>query len=104
LRKSKLYIDFGNHPGKDRFPREAVASGCCIITGKKGAARNEIDIPIKDCYKFNDIQSEIPEIVKKINYIMSNYNSCICDFNSYKEIIKMEKEIFNSDVESIFKL
>lgn len=103
LRKSKLYIDFGNHPGKDRFPREAVASGCCIITGKRGSARNEIDIPIKDCYKFNDIQSEMPEILKKIDYIMSNYNSCIYDFISYKERIKNEKEIFISDIESIFK-
>ncbi len=36
LRSSKVYIDFGNHPGKDRFPREAVASGCCLITGLGG--------------------------------------------------------------------
>lgn len=35
LIKSKVYIDFGNHPGKDRFPREAVMCGCCIITGKR---------------------------------------------------------------------
>ena len=24
MSKSKVYIDFGNHPGKDRIPREAA--------------------------------------------------------------------------------
>ncbi|MFM9745183.1 hypothetical protein ACKI2C_47345, partial [Streptomyces brasiliscabiei] len=32
LSTSKLYIDFGNHPGMDRFPREAATCGCCVIT------------------------------------------------------------------------
>ena len=51
---SKVYIDFGNHPGKDRIPREAAICGCCIITGKRGSANNKIDIAIKDKYKFED--------------------------------------------------
>ena len=33
LRKGKVYIDFGNHPGKEHIPREAAISGCCVITG-----------------------------------------------------------------------
>lgn len=36
--KAKIYIDFGNFPGKDRLPREAVIHKCCIITGKNGAS------------------------------------------------------------------
>lgn len=36
LGNSKVYVDFGNHPGKDRFPREAAIMGCCVITGKRG--------------------------------------------------------------------
>jgi len=42
----KLYVDFGKHPGKDRMPREAAVHGCCIITGRRGAAGNPFDIPI----------------------------------------------------------
>ena len=44
LARAKVYIDFGNHPGKDRIPREAALSGCVIITGTRGAAANDIDI------------------------------------------------------------
>ena len=36
LERAKVYIDFGNHPGKDRIPREAAISGCVVITGKRG--------------------------------------------------------------------
>ena len=34
LLSCKVYVDFGNHPGKDRLPREAVLCGCCLITGR----------------------------------------------------------------------
>ena len=59
LNRSKVYIDFGNHPGKDRFPREAAISGCCIITGQRGAAANDIDVMIPRSYKFPDKTSSI---------------------------------------------
>lgn len=35
LQRAKVYIDFGNHPGKDRIPREAAILGCCAIVGKR---------------------------------------------------------------------
>ena len=47
LKTSKVYIDFGDHPGKDRFPREAAISGCCVITGKRGSAAYD-DVPIPE--------------------------------------------------------
>ena len=46
MKRSKVYIDFGNHPGKDRIPREAAMSFCCVITGKRGSAAFSEDVPI----------------------------------------------------------
>ena len=37
--KTKVYLDFGYHPGKDRMPREAALFNNCIITNKKGSAK-----------------------------------------------------------------
>ena len=59
---SKLYVDFGRHPGKDRMPREAAALGCCIITGQRGAAGNWFDIPIPISYKFRNSRMNVPRI------------------------------------------
>lgn len=51
---SKLYIDFGEHPGRDRIPREAAASGCVVVTGRRGSAANAIDVPLPDFYKVDE--------------------------------------------------
>jgi len=102
LKESKVYIDFGNHPGKDRFPREAAISGCCIITGKKGSAAYYDDVPIADCYKFDDSNENIPHIVNKIKECMEKYDTKIYDFSYYREFILNEYEIFEKDVQELF--
>lgn len=103
LLKAKVYIDFGNHPGKDRFPRETAVCGCCVITGMKGAAKFENDVPILDEFKFNDDENNIEKIIEKIKSCLNNYESEICKFEKYRKFILSEKEKFNSDVKNIFQ-
>lgn len=52
----KLYMDFGGHPGRERMPREAAASGCVIVTGRRGSAGNELDMPLPPFYKIDESQ------------------------------------------------
>ncbi|MCB2357868.1 hypothetical protein [Clostridium estertheticum] len=102
LYRSKVYIDFGNHPGKDRFPREAAACGCCIITGKLGSAKFEEDIPIPGEFKFEDNISEISSIVSKINICLTDYENQVKKIKNYRDYISGEKETFKNDVKRIF--
>lgn len=104
LESSKVYIDFGNHPGKDRFPREAAISGCCVITDKQGSAKNSKDVPIPDEYKFDDIDENIPKIIRKIKKCFVNYDTCKDDFKIYREKIQCEKERFSNEVKNIFSI
>lgn len=100
--RSKVYIDFGNHPGKDRLPREAALRGLCIITGKRGAAGNDKDIQIPNKYKFQDVENSITDIIKCINNCLDNYESCVNDFEDYRKLIWNEKTIFEQEVNRIF--
>lgn len=102
LLKSKVYIDFGNHPGKDRFPRETAMCGCCVITGKRGAAKFEKDVPILKEYKFDDKDENIDKIIDKIKECLNNYNKKIKNFDNYRDFILNEKKKFTDDVKSIF--
>lgn len=102
LRKSKVYIDFGNHPGKDRFPREAAISGCCVITGKRGSAAFYNDIPINDEYKFEDIDENLESIINKIKSCIINYDDHNLRFSEYREFIKCEYQKFQQDVNTLF--
>ena len=55
LSQAKVYIDFGEHPGRDRIPREAAACGCVVITGRRGSAGNAVDVPLADAYKIDGV-------------------------------------------------
>lgn len=102
LESSKVYIDFGNHPGKDRLPREAAILGCCVITGKKGAAFYHQDVPLLKKYKFDNNAEAIPLIIRQIEFCLDNYQEVIDDFASYRKYIKDEKRTFESDIKKIF--
>ena len=101
--RAKLYIDFGNHPGKDRMPREAVLANCCIITGIRGSAKNNIDIPILSKYKLNDHYAIDNNLFRSlVNNIFSNFELNLNNFTIYKKNIINEKDVFQNQVKNIF--
>ncbi len=102
LMMGKVYIDFGSHPGKDRFPREAAICGCCIITGKKGSASFYEDVMIENKYKFSDTSDSIDDIIKMIRYCLSTYEECYKDFEKYRKAILDEEIRFENDIKRIF--
>ena len=99
---SKVYIDFGNHPGKDRIPREAALCGCCVITGMRGSAANKVDVLIPNKYKIKDDDSNLKQIEKVIRECVSNYNNHMHDFDAYREKILGEEDEFLNDINNIF--
>lgn len=103
LLESKIYIDFGNHPGKDRIPREAAISGCCVVTGKDGAAAYSQDLPISNDNKFDCIEENIPIIINRIKILLENYEEEILAFETYRSFIKKEKEGFLNCINKIFE-
>lgn len=99
---SKIYIDFGHFPGKDRLPREAVMNGCCVITGRNGASFFYEDVPILDEYKFSTERTEIPKIKREIEDIFCNFEMHCKDFNRYRRIVAEEQQIFYNEIDNIF--
>ena len=101
LGKAKLYIDFGEHPGKDRIPREAASLGCCIVTNIKGSAKNSIDINIDPQYKFEQVGNYQEKVLEMIHAIMNDYSVHSDSFEEYRKKIRAEKEQFEDQVKSI---
>lgn len=101
LKISKIYIDFGNHPGKDRIPREAAMLNNCILTNKKGSAKYYEDLKIPSEFKFKENLLNLYKIKNKINYIIENFEKEIVKFNQYKEKIKNEKNIFKTEIKNL---
>lgn len=104
IRKAKLYVDFGYHPGKDRLPRECAMNGCCIITGMRGSAAFFEDVPLPNEYKFDENKSSKSDIVNKIRWVLDNYKMAINDFWYYRSLIVWEKSEFEQQVKLLFKI
>lgn len=101
---AKVYIDFGNHPGMDRIPREAAIGGCCIVTGRDGSAAYPEDVPIPERYKIAREDSNIPAIGALIADIFSDYATYTADFDSYRNWIRGQEARFMQDVARAFSV
>lgn len=102
MKSSKLYIDFGHHPGKDRMPREAVISGCCLITGLSGSAANTVDIPLPR-FKLDPNDNEfLTKFDILCSSIFNDFETVSSEFNEYRSSILAEKTVFQTQVANIF--
>lgn len=98
---AKVYVDFGNHPGKDRIPREAAICGCCVITNREGRAAYWQDVPIPEEYKFSNIEHQCMKVVELIKDICLNHDKHIDNFKEYRAYIGEERERFTRDVKKM---
>ena len=103
LARTKVFIDFGSHPGKDRLPREAAINGNVILTSSFGASSNHIDVPISTKYKVSAATS-IKEISALLDQCLASHTQCLPDFQLYREGIQKEKNVFFIEVDSLFEL
>lgn len=103
LAEAKVYIDFGEHPGKDRMPREAAAMGCCVLTNRRGAAGNNIDVPIPADCKIDDRKPRFElRAVGKIHKLLDDFHQQSPRFDDYRRTIASEPVLFEADAEAVF--
>lgn len=102
LLHAKVYIDFGNHPGKDRIPREAALAGCVIITGRQGAAANEKDIPIPGEFKLED--TDKTGILSKIDSVLEDYGAAYTAQTAYRQQIRGDFSRFIEEVSAALEV
>lgn len=105
LRKSKLYIDFGHHPGQDRLVREAALAGCTILVGNRGSAKFYEDVPIPARYKFSGDtpnQLNIQKIRTAIQRCLFNFEEAFADFNELRKLCLTQKDTMYKQIAEIF--
>lgn len=102
MNKSKLYVDFGYHPGQERMPREAILMSCCVITGSQGSAAYQDDVPLPEGFKFNEAVDSPEAVASQIALTLNKFEDKIQLFSDYKQKILAEKENFDQAVNHVF--
>ena len=106
LSRSKVFIDIGFHPGRDRPPREAGVLGNIVVINRSGGCYYYEDCPVPDKYAItcNDVTcrdidpARLAQLI--IDYV-NNYDDYINDFKNFIELIRKEPDIYMKDLEVI---
>jgi hypothetical protein len=102
LFNSRIYIDFGHHPGKDRVPREAAIAGAIVLLHAKGAAIYEADHPLSTTYKFTEADIASGRLHTLIDQILDDPETHFTAQMPYREAILAERDKFDREVQVAF--
>ena len=104
MREAKLYIDFGVFSGRERIPREAVLSGCCVLTSRSGCAEYYEDVALDDKWKFEVSEpNNVANVLNTMLDILRHYDECKNEFDSYRKSLRKDREDLPKDCKKIAK-
>ena len=76
ISESKICLDLGHQPGRDKLPREAAGAGCVVILSNQGAAQNAVDFPIDSKYKVDVKSSDFVDYtVNLVHHVVEDYSN-----------------------------
>jgi hypothetical protein len=103
---SKVYIDFGDHPGKDRMPRECASGGCVVITGTQRCGANKKDISIQEKFEYNEGTDnyDYRKIGEFILKVLNDYQTYFENQKTYRTMIRREKKTFIKEIQNMISI
>ena len=87
LKETKVYVDCGGHPGRDRIPREAAILGCIVVTNTAGTAECFEDVPL------TTKALTVEELIGHIKNGFERYDELLEAQNAYAQRIRQEKDL-----------
>ena len=97
---SRVFIDLGNFPGKDRMAREALLLGANIIVGNAGAGHYEADYPLPALYRPQVY--DLGAVAQLASKMVHDPLTHAMQFKSARQIFGNEKESFDKEVMHTF--
>lgn len=96
LHASKVYVDFGRHPGRDRLPREAALAGCLVMSTYIGSATYWEDMPLSNWYKFETLD----EVIGKVAELMDRESPSASQL-VYQGWVAKNRSVFEREVKEL---
>ena len=102
LNKSKVYIEFGHNPGKDRIPREAAMCGNVVFMNRSGAGCFYDDYQLDEWFTFDKYSLE--DLNCKLHLVFNDYENYLSQQKQFREAISAERSRFDDEVKNVLKL
>lgn len=102
LDSAKIYIDFGDFPGRDRVPREALLRNCVIFIRNVACATDFDSFPIDDYFRFSDKDVVDGTLYKKVCETLANYENMKKMQDFMRQQVLEEPALFEKNVKDFF--
>jgi hypothetical protein len=102
FRRAKIYIDFGEHPGKDRLPREAAMMRTVVVVGSRGSAAFDEDVPLAGTYKLAVDETLPVRFLRLVDAILADFPAHQTAQEPYRAVIARERSLFANQVRDVF--
>jgi hypothetical protein len=102
LRQTRVYIDFGGQPGKDRVPREAAISGNVVFLHHQGAGSYYEDSPLDDVYLFTQEDIRTGNLKARVQLVLQNRLHNFEQQSYYRQRVLNEQQEFGIQVRNAF--
>ncbi|MDA8040023.1 MAG: hypothetical protein M0Z69_12895, partial [Actinomycetota bacterium] len=92
--------------GRDRIPREAALSGCVVIVANRGAAANDVDVPLAPQYKVDLPRSRgsVAELRRLLEMTRSEIGRHRRAQRGYRQAIIGQEAQFRAEVDGLLSL
>lgn len=97
---SRLYIDLGNFPGKDRMAREALLLGANIMIHHAGAGAHAEDFALPETYR--TLAHDAGHIAHLAAHMLEKPMAHAGQFERARALVLQEKNIFEGEVLQTF--
>lgn len=102
---SKVFVDFGRHAGRTRMPREALASGCCVVTGRRGATGSAADLAVPDGFAFDERDpAAVTKILNRVALTLMEFGEATQNFAAARRTVTGQEAAFRTDVEQLLRV
>ena len=98
LGEATVYLDLGQHPGKDRMPREAALAGAVTVVARRGSGADDTDVALPADHKL-ELGRDLPQrAAALVRTILGDPATAFRRQDDYRAGIRGEHEVFRTEV------
>ena len=102
FRQTRIYVEFGHNPGKDRMPREAACAGCIVVARRAGGTAFFGDSPLPAKFKFSDADVASGHLADLVRSIARDPQPFWEEQSYYRRYLYSERDLMELQVKRLF--
>jgi hypothetical protein len=102
LAKTRLFIDLGHQPGRDRMPREASLLKAHVMLNSAGAGDVFRDAPLSKKFKI-DLENKELSLLKILSYLNRSPKPSLSQI-AYRRWVESQERTFENEVKNLVKI